>query len=79
MQSVALDSLSTICASERGDFASVAVMVNAACHDPEELRQFLVATIGHAGNLLRVAAHESGVSPDKIAGAVASAVREDAP
>jgi hypothetical protein len=74
MRDVCLDALAAICASERGDYASVSVLVNAT--SDAELREFLVAVIGHGGQLLRLAAHESGVGPDKIAGAVAASIRE---
>jgi hypothetical protein len=75
MGNIALDSLAAICASERCDAESITLLLNSL--DPDELVEFTIATIGHAGFILRVAAHAAGCSPDKIAGAVAQRIREE--
>ena len=75
MGNVALDSLAAICAAERGDSVSVVTLINSL--EPSEVGEFIAATVAHAGHILTVAAHAAGVSPDRIAGAVAATIRED--
>jgi hypothetical protein len=67
-KSVALDSLALIACAERGDQQSFELLLGT--FDPDEYQNLIAAVIGHSVSILRVAASEIGIPPEKLLGAV---------